>query len=802
MFTLTEDAIKNTIAHSPVEYARGEGMYARGQCKIARADRVAGVYVYLVQGEFSDYEVTLSPGESGVRLSCSCPSPVHGCAHAVAACLDAKDRFGGDDRDERIMYGPEDEYLTPGEIREDAIRARMKRAASERYTVTQGLAYKGEHLVTTSKGKQYLVTVYDPVAGLAHCACPDFRHNRLGLCKHALHLLDHFRKDARMDPAAAGERFPHAHFFWHAEAGRPAVYAERDVLEKATASIIGEYFDADGLFRRTDPCDFFEMADRLAGARDVRMDEFLVHRMRRALHESELDAARRVRRPDYAAACGMLYPYQREGVAFGLFKNAVVIADEMGLGKTAQAIMLALMKRREFGFGKALVIVPASVKEQWRREIARFAGQEAVIVRGARRERRRIYEHSDGFFFITNYEAVLKDVLSLRRFRPDIVILDEAQRIKNFRTRTHEAISSLPRRHAILLTGTPLENRLEELYAVMQFADPERLGPLWQFAAAHYRIKRRDRSRIAGYHGLDLLHRTLADIVIRRRKEEVLDSLPEVVTHNHYVGLAMEQASIHAGYEVSLACLLRKETLTPFEMELMFRYLTGMRMVCDSTFLIDRRTHISPKLAELALILEDVVVANGRKAVIYTEWTTMTFLIGRMLSSHSIPFVEFTGRVPVEKRQALVNEFMENPRCSVFLSTDAGGLGLNLQGADCLINIEPPWNPAKLNQRIGRLVRIGQQSASVNVINFISRDSIEERVWARMRMKQKLFDAAVEGMGGEADFSESHRSALIDELRALMGEKPVRPARDRTTEETIPESTPHFLNLKAFARDE
>src|SRR4030042_452326 len=122
----------------------------------------------------------------------------------------------------------------------------------------------------------------------------------------------------------------------------------------------------------------------------------------------------------------------------------------------------------------------------------------------------------------------------------------------------------------------------------------------------------------------------------------------------------------------------------------------------------------------------------------------MTFLIGKLLSNMKIKFVEFTGKIPVEKRQKLINEFMENSECKVFLSTDAGGLGLNLQNADVVINFELPWNPAKLNQRIGRIIRIGQKSKSVNIINLISKGSIEENVAAGIEMKQELFDAAIE----------------------------------------------------------
>ena len=169
--------------------------------------------------------------------------------------------------------------------------------------------------------------------------------------------------------------------------------------------------------------------------------------------------------------------------------------------------------------------------------------------------------------------------------------------------------------------------------------------------------------------------------------------------------------------------------------------LLRMRMVCNSTYLIDRKTHISPKLKELEGVVDELVLQSQRKMVIFSEWTTMTFLIARHLSDAGIPFVELSGKIPVKKRQALIDEFTHNPDCKVFLSTDAGGTGLNLQAADCVVNFELPWNPAKLNQRIGRVNRIGQKSRCVNVVNLISKNSIEEKI---LKLQEKKADLARE----------------------------------------------------------
>lgn len=414
------------------------------------------------------------------------------------------------------------------------------------------------------------------------------------------------------------------------------------------------------------------------------------------------------------------YAYQQESINFGLYKKAVLIGDEMGLGKTLQAIGLSILKKDIFGFRKVLVVTMSSLKQQWQREIERFSNEKACVITGSAQKRKEQYATDESLFKITNYKAVLRDVTIISRLKPDLIILDEAQRIKNFETKTAEAVKSLPRQHAIILTGTPLENKLEDVYSLVQFLDPELLSPLWQFAADHFLLGRRKKGDILGYVNLNSLHDKLKPLVIRRRKEVVLD--------------------------------------------------------------------------ELANILDELIKQNGRKVVIFSEWTAMTMLIGKHLSREQIPLVELSGKVPVVKRQALIDEFDTNPDCKVFLSTDAGGTGLNLQAADCVVNFELPWNPAKVNQRVGRVNRIGQRSKCINVINLIAKYSIEERIMAGIKLKGDLFDGVFDGGKDEVMLSREKRQEMVNQLREMMGEEAEMVQVEPLPKEELAEDTPHFLN--------
>ena len=234
------------------------------------------------------------------------------------------------------------------------------------------------------------------------------------------------------------------------------------------------------------------------------------------------------------------------------------------------------------------------------------------------------------------------------------------------------------------------------------------------------------------------------------------------------------QADYHAGYAGGIARILSKKFITPMDMQRLMLLLSKMRMVCDSTYLVDLETNYSPKLIELEYILKEKfdLKNSDRKIIIFSEWKKMNHIIGKMLRDNDIGFVELNGSIPVKKRGKLIEEFENNPSCKVFLSTEAGGVGLNLQVADTVINFELPWNPAKKNQRIGRIDRLGQKSDNLTVINFITRDSIEMKIASGLVLKQNLFDSLLSA-GNDTDivdFSTKGRAQFLTQLQESIGE--------------------------------
>jgi SNF2 family DNA or RNA helicase len=345
-------------------------------------------------------------------------------------------------------------------------------------------------------------------------------------------------------------------------------------------------------------------------------------------------------------------------------------------------------------------------------------------------------------FYVVNYELVMRDLSIINSdLSPDLLILDEAQRIKNWRTKIAGAVKQIGSRYAFVLTGTPLENRLEDLYSLLQVIDPRVLGPLWRYLVDFHITD--DRGKVLGYRNLSELRRRLAPVMLRRDRSLVRDQLPERMVTRVDVPMSALQQEIHddaVKAAALLAQIMRRRPLTPGEQNRMMAALQRARMACNAAALVDpdrvkeqakgRAGDLSssaPKLDELETLLDELCRVAGLKAVVFSQWAMMTELVEQRLRRMGLGSVRLHGGVPTANRGKLMDRFRDDDAVQVFISTDAGGVGLNLQNAAVLINLDIPWNPAVLDQRIARVHRLGQKQ-KVQAILLVAPDSYEERV--------------------------------------------------------------------------
>jgi len=629
----------------------------------------------------------------------------------------------------------------------------------------------------------YRVAIRGRGPGGNFCSCPDYATSELGTCKHLEFTLAELEKKRGAKSAfARGYRPAFSEIYLRNDGRRRVHFRAGTDCPPAVQEAAARLFDAERDWTLPDDRlgeleDFMASASRIdhelrayddaldfvAGRRDA------VHRaaeLRRLFPRGAADPKLR------GLLKARLYPYQAEGALFAVRAGRVLIGDDMGLGKTIQAIAAAEILARHFGVTKVLVICPTSLKYQWQNEITRFSGRDKKAIRvisGGRAPRQKDYALDD-FCKITNYEKLQPDLDLIAGWAPELVIVDEAQRVKNWNTIAARALKRIDSAYAIVLTGTPLENKLEELISIVQFVDQHRLGPTWKLLHDH-QVKD-EGGRVTGYTGLGKIGETLAPIMIRRRKSEVLEQLPRRTDQNVLVPMTEMQTAYHRENAEVVVKIVHRWRNTRFLSDKDQRRLTcalqNMRMSCNSTYLLDQETDHGMKADELAALLDGLLADAEAKVVVFSQWTRTHDIVIRRLEARRIGYVSFHGGVPSDKRPALVERFRDDPDCRVFLSTDVGGTGLNLQHASTVVNMDLPWNPAVLEQRIARVHRMGQKRP-VQVINFIAKGTIEEGMLSVLAFKRSLSEGILDLGKSEVSLGGSRLTRFIKEIERVTG---------------------------------
>jgi len=631
-------------------------------------------------------------------------------------------------------------------------------------------------VINPENGNSYKVALRDNHHSMNFCSCMDFKTNRLGTCKHIEAVIRMIETKPRLKKLYLREHKPEYTSVYLSYKGDRKVMLRIGEAKKSEFGELGRaYFTTKFELKegaipqfekflleagKTDPsfrC-YPDAMEYILKIRDQRKRTALISKnWLPYLDNGKFDSLLKTK----------LFKYQKQGVCFAVTAGRTLIADDMGLGKTIQAIAAAELMKREMNLGSVLVCCPTSLKYQWKTEIEKFTDNTVKIIEGNALFRKEQYQ-GDEFYKIVSYHALVNDLQQISDYAPDLIILDEAQRIKNFKTKVARSVKKINSPYAIVLTGTPLENKLEELYSIIQFVDPFMLGPFYRFLAEHQITD--DGGKVTGYKGLNQIGEVLSGIMIRRKKKEVLDQLPERLDKLLLMTVTPEQARLHEEFANSASRICAKWRKLGFlseqDRQRLLILLNQMRMVCDSTYLIDQKSRDDTKVEEVLNIITEVINEGSEKLVIFSQWERMTRLVARELEARSIGFEYLHGGVPSGERGKLFENFTHKADSRVFLSTDAGGVGLNLQAGSVIINLDIPWNPAVLEQRIARVHRLGQKR-NVTVINMVSAGTIEHRMLDVLKFKSSMASGVLDG-GEDAIFMGESRfkkfMMTVDEL--------------------------------------
>jgi SNF2 family DNA or RNA helicase len=430
-----------------------------------------------------------------------------------------------------------------------------------------------------------------------------------------------------------------------------------------------------------------------------------------------------------------LRPYQREGVSFLVRAESALLADEMGLGKTVQAAFALRLALRQPIVNRALIVVPASLALNWQRELERWAPELTVRrLVGTQRQRSAYYDLPVPVL-IGSYEQIAADALDrIPEGAFDLVLLDEAQRIKNHSSRTALACRLLPRRIAWALTGTPIENSRADLESIFAFLRP---------------------GLIRTTDGRTRVLEAIAPYYLRRKKKDVAAEMPPII----YQDLSLElneaqRQAYHAAWSSGTDKL--RSAPHPVAATALLALITKLKQVCN----FESVTGDSCKLDALRLLLEDAM-SSGTKVLLFSQYVqTLKWLAERL---HETPTSLYIGEQTQGEKDGVLAEYAESPGHRLLLaSLRAGGIGINIPQADLVILFDRWWNPALEAQAVNRAHRLGRQ-APVHVVRFLVRDTVEERIDAILASKQLLFEDYVEAIESD-DVQLLSRNDLISAL--------------------------------------
>lgn len=439
-----------------------------------------------------------------------------------------------------------------------------------------------------------------------------------------------------------------------------------------------------------------------------------------------------------------------------------ILADEMGLGKTLQIIAVLLAEKQEGSIGTSLIVCPASLVYNWAEEFHRFAPELSVCpLEGSQAERSEIIERAGKWdVLISSYDQLKRDVFAYEGKVFLYEVLDEAQFIKNQSTASAKAVKVVRAKHRFALTGTPIENRLSELWSIFDYLMPGFLYRYETFRSEMEKPIAREGDEEASLR----LKRMVSPFILRRLKTEVLKDLPEKVEELHIVRFGEEQQRLYDAQVLRMKNLLEEENEESFRRSKIqiLAELTRIRQICcDPELLFENYSGGSAKM-EACLDLIRSAMEGEHRILLFSQFTSMLDLLKERLGKEEIPYYEITGATPKKERLRLVSDFNTGSVPLFLISLRAGGTGLNLTGADIVIHYDPWWNAAAQNQATDRAHRIGQQKP-VTVFKLIVKDSIEEKI---QQLQEKKLNLADEIIGGEqVAFSSLTREELLDMIQ-------------------------------------
>jgi len=462
----------------------------------------------------------------------------------------------------------------------------------------------------------------------------------------------------------------------------------------------------------------------------------------------------------------VLRNYQKNGYRWlrtlESFQFGGILADDMGLGKTLQVIAVLLAAKQEGKKGVSLVVAPASLVFNWGEEIRKFAPElDFMLITGGQEERRhKLEDYRETDVLITSYDLLKRDAVFYEGKEFLYQIIDEAQYIKNQRTVAAKAVKVIKSQTRFALTGTPIENRLSEIWSIFDYLMP---GFLYRYEVFKREIeapivKNQDEA------AMERLRKMTSPFILRRLKEDVLKDLPDKIEKTHFVRFEKTQQELYDAQVIHMRQQITMQDGEEFQknkLKILAELIRLRQICCDPSLCFENYKGESAKL-EACLELIQRASEGGHKILLFSQFVSMLEIIRQKLKESGISFYMISGETAKEKRLKLVKNFNEDDTTVFLISLKAGGVGLNLTGADVVIHYDPWWNLAVQNQATDRAHRIGQDK-KVTVYQLIAKGSVEEKIQKIQESKKELLEQVIgEGTGQLGNMSKEDFLELLE----------------------------------------
>ncbi len=452
-----------------------------------------------------------------------------------------------------------------------------------------------------------------------------------------------------------------------------------------------------------------------------------------------------------------LRPYQTEGYKWMSrlydWNAGACLADDMGLGKTIQAIALMLDRVQN---GPSLVVAPTSVAKNWVREIQRFAPSLHPVLMNEASDRKEVIQKADnGDVVITSYGLLSNEAETLSDRQWNVIVLDEAHNIKNKETKMSKSAMTLKGAFRLMLTGTPLQNHLSEIWTLFQFATPGLLGTYASFTSKFINPIEKHKDSLAQKH----LKRLLQPFILRRTKNEVLDELPPKTEITLNVELSQEEMALYEDIRQKAVDSLNSGAGGAIQA---LAEITRLRQAACNPKLLFSDISLESSKASAFMKLVGELMESRHRVLVFSQFTSHLALIREKLDSAGIKYCYLDGAVNMTERERIVKSFQTGTTPLFLISLKAGGTGLNLTAADYVIHLDPWWNPAIEDQASDRAYRIGQQRP-VTVYRLISSSTIEEKIIQLHKTKKSLSDALLDGSNMAFQLTKEEILALMSD---------------------------------------